>query len=137
MGGMTLRQMRLFPAGALAILLLSSGALAAPREGPQRATPPRVTPSATVPQTEPMDLDEGKSPQQMFSSACVPSAPARSGKGAQRRTARIVSASALHNRFRSGHHTGEFFDVERDGSATGTCNTRIGSGGFGTQAEAG
>jgi hypothetical protein len=27
--------------------------------------------SATVPQTEPMDLDEGKSPQQMFSSACV------------------------------------------------------------------
>ena len=68
---MTLRQIRLFPAGALAMLLLSSGVLAAPREGAQRATPPRPTPSATVPQTEPMDLDEGKSPQQMFSSACV------------------------------------------------------------------
>ena len=70
-GGMTLRLIRSFPAGTLAILLLSSGVLAAPREGAQRATPPRPTPSATVPQTEPMDLDEGKSPQQMFSSACV------------------------------------------------------------------
>lgn len=53
------------------LLALGGSVLAAPRDGAQRASPPRPTPSATVPQTEPMDLDEGKSPQQMFSSACV------------------------------------------------------------------
>ncbi len=45
--------------------------MAAPRDGSQRPAAPRNSPSATVPQTEPMDLDGGKSPQQMFSSACV------------------------------------------------------------------
>lgn len=66
-----LRRFCSFLIGLLAILTLGGNALAAPRDGAQRATPPRPAPSATVPQTEPMDLDEGKSPQQMFSNACV------------------------------------------------------------------
>ena len=66
-----LRPLRSVSIGLFAILLLGAGVLAAPREV-QRATPTstRNAPSATVPQTEPMDLDEGKSPQQMFSSSC-------------------------------------------------------------------
>jgi hypothetical protein len=59
-------------AGILAVAGWAAAAEAAPREGGQRpAQPaPRNQPSATVPQTEPMDLDEGKSAQQMFSSSC-------------------------------------------------------------------
>lgn len=62
-----------FAFGALATLLLVGSADAAPRDAaPTRpASPPPRGPSATVPQTEPMDLDEGKSPQQMFSTSCV------------------------------------------------------------------
>jgi len=60
-----------FSLGFLAVAACAAGAIAAPRDGAQRATPPRPAPSATVPQTEPMDLDEGKTPQQMFSTACV------------------------------------------------------------------
>ena len=58
--------------GILAVAVWMAGAQAAPREGAQRPAPPapRNQPSATVPQTEPMDLDEGKSGQQMFSSSC-------------------------------------------------------------------
>lgn len=63
--------------GILAVAAWAAGSQAAPREGAQReggqrpgAPAPRNQPSATVPQTEPMDLDEGKSPQQMFSSSC-------------------------------------------------------------------
>jgi mono/diheme cytochrome c family protein len=58
--------------GALVVTAWMAGAEAAPRDGaPQRpAATPRNQPSATVPQTEPMDLDEGKSAQQMFSSSC-------------------------------------------------------------------
>ncbi len=69
-----LRQYFSFLIGSLAVLALGGSivggsALAAPRDGAPRAAAPR--PSATTPQTEPMDLDEGKSPQQMFSNACV------------------------------------------------------------------
>lgn len=68
-----LRHFFTFLLGFLAVVACAAGALAAPRDGAQRATPPRPapSPSATVPQTEPMDLDEGKSAQQMFSNACV------------------------------------------------------------------
>jgi len=66
-----LRRFCTFPIGTLVILALAASAEAAPRDGSQRpAPPPRNQPSATVPQTEPMDLDEGKTPQQMFSSSC-------------------------------------------------------------------
>jgi mono/diheme cytochrome c family protein len=72
-----LRRFCAFSIGSLAILALAVSAQAAPREstpreGGQRpgAPAPRNQPSATVPQTEPMDLDEGKSGQQMFSSSC-------------------------------------------------------------------
>jgi hypothetical protein len=67
-----LRRFFAFSIGSLAILALAGNAQAAPREGGQRpgAPAPRNQPSATVPQTEPMDLDEGKSGQQMFSSSC-------------------------------------------------------------------
>jgi mono/diheme cytochrome c family protein len=69
-----LRRFFAFSIGSLAILALAVNAQAAPREatpreGAQRPAP-RNQPSATVPQTEPMDLDEGKSGQQMFSSSC-------------------------------------------------------------------
>jgi hypothetical protein len=65
-----LGQLRSFSIGSLALLLLGASTVAAPREGGQRTTPARNAPSPTVPQTEPMDLDEGKSPQQMFSTSC-------------------------------------------------------------------
>jgi mono/diheme cytochrome c family protein len=67
---MTLSRFYPVSIGALTILLLVESASAAPRDAAQRPTPPRQ-PSATVPQTEPMDLDEGKTPQQMFSTSCV------------------------------------------------------------------
>jgi hypothetical protein len=54
----------------LAVLVVTGSAMAAPRDGAQPPRPPRNQPSATVPQTEPMDLDEGKSGPQMFSSSC-------------------------------------------------------------------
>jgi hypothetical protein len=68
---MLLRRFCAFSVGLLAIMALAASVDAAPRDGaqpPARRQPPQ--PSATVPQTEPMDLDEGKSPQQMFSSSC-------------------------------------------------------------------
>lgn len=58
-------------ASAIVTSAIVTSAFAAPRDGTPRATrqqPP--TPSATVPQTEPMDLDEGKNAQQMFSNTC-------------------------------------------------------------------
>ncbi len=68
---MTLLRFCSFSIVALTVLLLVEGVLAAPRDAaPPRPAAPRQ-PSATVPQTEPMDLDEGKSPQQMFSTSCV------------------------------------------------------------------
>jgi mono/diheme cytochrome c family protein len=67
---MTLSRFYPVSIGALTILLLVESASAAPRDAAQRPAPPRQ-PSATVPQTEPMDLDEGKTPQQMFSTSCV------------------------------------------------------------------
>lgn len=71
MGDMTLfRRFCAFSSALLAALVLTGGAFAAPRDGAQPPRPPRNQPSATIPQTEPMDLDEGKSGQQMFSSSC-------------------------------------------------------------------
>jgi hypothetical protein len=56
----------------LGVVACAADMSAAPRDPAQSARPARVPqqPSATVPQTEPMDLDEGKTPQQMFSNAC-------------------------------------------------------------------
>ena len=63
------RRFLTFPLGFVAVAVYVAGAFAAPREGAPRAATPR--PSPTTPQTEPMDLDEGKSGPQMFSNACV------------------------------------------------------------------
>jgi len=70
---MTLLRFFSLSIGALSILLLVESADAAPRDAAPRpaAAAPRNQPSATVPQTEPMDLDEGKSGQQMFATSCV------------------------------------------------------------------
>ena len=66
-----MRRFFAFSVSSLVILALAASADSAPRDSSQRpAAPPRNQPSATIPQTEPMDLDEGKSPQQMFSSSC-------------------------------------------------------------------
>lgn len=57
--------------GALAVAACAASVMAAPRDSGQRPATPRNQPSATVPQTEPMDLDEGKTGPQMFSTSCV------------------------------------------------------------------
>ena len=65
------RSFSAFLTGFLAAACVAT-ASAAPRDAaPTRPAVPPRGPSATVPQTEPMDLDEGKGPQQMFSTSCV------------------------------------------------------------------
>lgn len=67
---MGVKAVALFGLVAGLMLVAAHEAAANPRDGAQRASPRRPAPPPSTVQSEPTDLDEGKTPQQIFAATC-------------------------------------------------------------------